>query len=808
MSNDGVYYADHADEMNSVTSATLPEKGTVLVADDMPESLDILFRYLKRAGYKVLVARDGQGAIHRAQTGQPDIILLDIVMPEMNGYETCRQLKADPTTQDIPVIFISGLDEAFDKLKAFSSGGVDYISKPLEVKEVLARVENHVKLAQLQRALQEKNRRLEEENAQRRRVLDALKQSREYYRLLAEHSTDMISRQNSQGIYIYISPAGRTLLGYELDEIISHTPLEFIHPDDLPAIQEVYDNLAAQPEVSTLTYRTRHKDGRYVWLETTLKIIRVGKAELIEEIIGVSRDVTERKEAEETIQQQNQFLSNIIESLANPFYVINVQDYTIQMANSTARAQGVATMRTCYALTHKRDAPCDSLEHPCPLVEVQRTRRPVVVEHIHFDKNGNPKNMEVHGYPIFNDKGEIIQMIEYSLDITERKQADEDLRKLSRAVEQSGSAIVITDLKGVIEFVNPAFSRITGYTPQEAVGRTPRVLKSGQHSPYIYQDLWETISRGEIWQGELMNRKKNGELYWEFATISPVKDQQGQTTHYLAVKEDITERKETERALQEAYQDLQTMTHRMQDELALAQEIQKGLLPSPQPGWAYPEVVCYNAPAREVGGDFYHYHAFDEAHFAFAVGDVSGKGVSAALLMASGLAQLDATMAQNLTPAERLAHLDTVMTPYTRPRRQNCALCYLELEVALFTGFLRLQIVNAGCIPPYVRRKNGRMEWPDVGGFALGQGLGAQMGYEQVALNLAPGDIIVLVSDGVVEAKNKAGQIFGFERMRQAIAGSPAAGASGMMAHIQAEVTHFMDGAEPHDDLTILVVQL
>ncbi len=137
-------------------------------------------------------------------------------------------------------------------------------------------------------------------------------------------------------------------------------------------------------------------------------------------------------------------------------------------------------------------------------------------------------------------------------DITKWQQTEEQLRKLSRAVEQSGSSIVITDLEGIIEFVNPAFSRITGYTPAEAIGQNPRILKSGRQPPETYRELWNTISRGDIWQGELQNKRKNGELYWEAATISPVKDAAGATTHYLAIKEDITLRKQTEAARQRA----------------------------------------------------------------------------------------------------------------------------------------------------------------------------------------------------------------------------------------------------------------
>ncbi len=151
--------------------------------------------------------------------------------------------------------------------------------------------------------------------------------------------------------------------------------------------------------------------------------------------------------------------------------------------------------------------------------------------------------------PLHDARGRLTGRLMIWRDITEIRRAEEALRKLSRAVEQSGSAIIITDLDGYIEFVNPAFTRITGYTFDEAIGQHTRLLKSGEHPPEFYRELWETIGRGEVWYGEMINRKKDGHLYWEAATISPVKDEDGRITHYLAIKEDITERKRIEAAL-------------------------------------------------------------------------------------------------------------------------------------------------------------------------------------------------------------------------------------------------------------------
>lgn len=129
---------------------------------------------------------------------------------------------------------------------------------------------------------------------------------------------------------------------------------------------------------------------------------------------------------------------------------------------------------------------------------------------------------------------------------TRLKEQNKHIRKLSRAVEQSPSMAIITDSQGHIEYVNPKFIEVTGYSSEEVIGRTPEMFKSGQTEPVLYQTLWGTITSGHVWHGDFLNRKKNGELYWEAASIAPVFDEAGGITHFVAVKEDITPRKKAD----------------------------------------------------------------------------------------------------------------------------------------------------------------------------------------------------------------------------------------------------------------------
>ncbi len=156
----------------------------------------------------------------------------------------------------------------------------------------------------------------------------------------------------------------------------------------------------------------------------------------------------------------------------------------------------------------------------------------------------------------WDQEGNLSSVTAIGEDITERYRAQQDLRKLSRAVEQSPSVVMIVNRKGEIEYVNPKFCQITGYRTEEVIGKNPRLLKSGETSPEEYKRLWETLLSGGIWRGELHNRKKNGELFWESAAISPVRDPSGEITHFLAVKEDITERKRLEHEVEKHNREL------------------------------------------------------------------------------------------------------------------------------------------------------------------------------------------------------------------------------------------------------------
>lgn len=296
-------------------------KPTILVVDDIPDNLHLLTRELTHHGYETRGVLTGEMALTVAHSAAIDLILLDIMLPDMDGYSVCQRLKADPTTQDIPVIFISALDDAFDKVRAFEVGGVDYVAKPFKIIEVIARINTQLSLRHAQQRLQQFNQTLEhlvdqrtQELAQANQALQAeikirqqaeqdLRHSEARYRLIANHMGDLVCLHSYQGDFLYVSPSVQTLLGYNPEDLAGKNIQEFCHPDDLSALQLHFQDSAQKIDSTTSAYRLRCHSGRYIWIETLAKSI-LEDGESITGIVTSSRDVTRRVKVERQLRYE------------------------------------------------------------------------------------------------------------------------------------------------------------------------------------------------------------------------------------------------------------------------------------------------------------------------------------------------------------------------------------------------------------------------------------------------------------------------------------------------------------------------
>jgi PAS domain S-box-containing protein len=383
-------------------------------------------------------------------------------------------------------------------------------------------------------------------------------------------------------------------------------------------------------------------------------------------------------------------------------------------------------------------------------------------------------------------------------------------QKYRTLFEETKDVIFISDLAGNILDMNPAGLLLFGLEQPEPNA----TLQQLAASPASQHELLQAITTdGLVHDFAITMRSTQGLLIECVLTATLHQTDDGSPMHLHGIIRDVTQQKQAE---QERLQ-----LTAMQRELAIARNIQQSLLPAPTPVWEQLDMVCYTTPAREVGGDWYAYHVFgqtepaaaelsattnDRARYALAVGDVSGKGVPAALLMAVSMASFRSVVEQQVPPATFLARMDKAIASYTHATRQNCALVYLELVA--YEGAYTLLVANAGCIPPLLKRQDGEVCWIEVGGLPLGINMAHKVVYQEHRLHLAAGDMLILTSDGVVEATNADGEMFGFEQLEQVIAHAPAHTAEAMLTALRTAVETFVNDQEPHDDMTIVAVRV
>ena len=276
--------------------------------------------------------------------------------------------------------------------------------------------------------------------------------------------------------------------------------------------------------------------------------------------VVVVQDITERKQMEDALRESQQRLELAISGTGGALWDETLDpEATFEGLNGAVYLSLEEKRLLGYSETEANELPGNMFvwdRHVLPEDQAQRQQnqrdhfegRTEVLDHEYRVRRTDGAIRWIQGRSriIRDELGRPIRWIGIDWDVTQRRQAEEQLRKLSSAIQQSPSTVMITDVEGRIEFVNPRFNEVTGYDRAEVVGQNPRLSKSGQHPPEFYQELWQTILAGQVWRGELINRSKAGNLYWELASIAPIKDPAGRITHFVKVSEDITEHKQVE----------------------------------------------------------------------------------------------------------------------------------------------------------------------------------------------------------------------------------------------------------------------
>ena len=416
----------------------------LLIVDDHPTNLKLLRAELESEGHAVFEAHDGVDALALLERQRVDGVISDLLMPRMDGYRLCQEIRQHARLRDLPIIlYTTTYTSPGDEKLALDRGADKYLKKPASVKTIITAL--HEVIAQphvgprpeaLQEieVLKEYSERLVSKLGEKNTELQAAKDK---FRALVEQTiAGIYIIQDDQ--FVYVNPRMAEILGRSVDEMTSRTLYYFLVPEDQALARE-----------------------------------------------------------------------NIRKRISG----------------------GVPSIRYSLRMLHQSGAVLQ--------VEVHSSRT---------DYNGRPAVMGV------------------LVDITERKQAEEALRLQSTALTAAANAILITNRDGTIVWVNPAFTTLTGYTLAETVGKNPRdLVKSGQEERAVYQNLWETILSGRTWQGQLVNRRRDGSFYPEEQTITPVRDAHGEITHFIAIKQDLSERKHAEEVLRQCEERYRLLFERAPD---------------------------------------------------------------------------------------------------------------------------------------------------------------------------------------------------------------------------------------------------
>ncbi len=374
----------------------------------------------------------------------------------------------------------------------------------------------------------------------------ALRESEQRFRLLAENSQDAIYRMElPSGRYDYISPAIRRMTGYLPEEFLAAPSLFriILHPDFHGYFREMWDRLLKGDVPPTYEYAVIHKGGETRWLNQRNSLIRDAQGRPIA-IEGIVTDITERKQHELVLQTSERRSRLLIDGLGAGL-VQSDNDGLIQFVNE----------RFCLMTGYPPD---DLLGKrlvdvlPANPSEAERLQRRLLArrrgESEEYDllermKSGAVRWMRVIGTPLHDANGAIIGTLGVHLDVDERKRLDEQIRRLSRAVEEASDVIFMTDPAGTITYANPAFETLYGYSGSEAVGQTPRLLKSGEMSEEYYREFWRKITSGQNVRGNHVNRTKEGRIVVVEASVSAVHDAHGTIVGFIAVQHDVSEKK-------------------------------------------------------------------------------------------------------------------------------------------------------------------------------------------------------------------------------------------------------------------------
>ncbi len=544
----------------------------ILVIEDNEADYLLVQRFLRQHGVAVgrmeRVRSDAElGAALQAAW---DVVLSDYNVPGMDFRLSLQTIHF--AAPDLPVILVSGSIGEEAAIELLRLGLTDFLLKdnlfrlPSAMRRALDEAAGRAARRAAEQALRDSQAAaLEEQRLGRLAALnlmedaqlararaeaarEALQASEQKYRLLAENAADWIFWIGPDGRYRYVSPACAAISGYPPEAFMADPGLmaAIVHDDDRPRFLAHLDSLGTtgngEMEIRIVTAR-----GEIRWISHLCQPVQ-DEGGNYDGCRGANRDITARKRADEALRKREAGYRDMFEANPHPMWVFDLDTLAFLDVNDAAVANYGYSREEFLALTVKDIRFAEDV--PALLERIGRDDGDAKVVGLsrHRRRDGSTILAEItsHGIDFAGRRARVV----LASDVTQRLEAEEQLRKLSLAVDQSPECVVITGLDHRIEYVNEAFVRISGYSREETLGRTPRLLRSGKTPPEHYEALRKALAAGEGWRGEFTNRRKDGSDYVVLAHVTPIRQADGRITHYLAVEEDITDKKRTAAELQ------------------------------------------------------------------------------------------------------------------------------------------------------------------------------------------------------------------------------------------------------------------
>jgi len=551
--------SEPSDQMASKNDQMILVDDILIVEDEIP-ILQLLSQFLAQAGYKVRQAERPQMAIDSALAKPPALILLDVRMTGMDGFEVCKRLKQDERTREVPVIFISALQDVQDKVQGFEAGGVDFISKPFQEEEVLARVRTHMELRNMQLNL---------ERMVAKRTAEVI-EGEQRFRATFEQAAVGIAHVSLEGRFLRINRKFCDIVGYSEEEMLSQSFQDITHPDDLDTdLEYVRQVLNGEIENYSLDKRYYRKDGSTVWVNLTVSSVfdRGGSPNYF---VSVVKDISERKQAEDDLHQSRDFLEHLIAAVPDATFSVKIPERTINWANDSFDVMGYEPEEYVGQTTEKYYSNPEDYDAVGKLQReaIRKGDDMISTEVMVLRKDGRVIPAELTA-TFYREGGKLSQITAFVRDISERKLAEEKLvkseAKYRSLVDNSMVGVFESTTDGRFTFANDAMARVFGFdSPEQMIARGSL-------------ERWKDIKDRERMLAELQKHGRVSNFEAEVVTRT------GRHIHVLfSAKQlgdrisgmlmDITERKQAEIELKEAYTEIEQLQIQLQAESAYLQE--------------------------------------------------------------------------------------------------------------------------------------------------------------------------------------------------------------------------------------------